>query len=384
MAISDVQAPRRSGLPGFVSAWWAGLDRVTLSTLSVLLLLGLVLQLAASPGATARIGIAEPFHFFERQMVFAPLVLIVALALSMLSTVGVRRLGMALAAAGLVAMAMLPLVGHTENGATRWMIVAGQSIQPSEFLKPGFVIVAAWLLTRDVTVRPGGRLKAIGLYAVIALLLYGQPDIGQMLLLGTALMVVLFVAGLGWVWVVAVALALPALGLFLYSTMPHVARRMDAFLGLATPLEQVEVARDAIQRGGLIGVGPGDGMLKRDLPDAHTDYIYAVAGEEFGLLAGLIIIGCFALLAVRSLGRIARADDRFTVCAASGLVALLTVQALVNIGVGSTLLPSKGMTLPFISAGGSSMLGTAITVGFLLALTRERADAQLAGFRQGH
>jgi cell division protein FtsW len=375
-AVPDRLLRRPNPFSEAIRRWWSEVDRLSILMVILLVLGGVVLQLAASPGVTHKLGMRDPFFFFTRHMQLLPFAVVLMLGLSVMSTTGVRRIALAGFCVSFVALLLLPLIGHTENGATRWLLIGGQSFQPSEVLKPTFVVFTAWMLSKSLD-RPGGRewIVILALLAVIALFLYRQPDIGQLILLTAIVLMMMFLAGMSWLWVSIISVVAPAAGYFFYRTVPHVKERINSFLGIGTEKksDQVLDAQAAIERGGVFGVGPVDAEVKRKISDAHTDYIVAVAAEEYGLIAGLLLIAVFAVLVLNSLRRAAKQEDTFTQIAASGLAGILGLQAFINIGVGLTIVPAKGMTLPFVSAGGSSMLATALTVGFLLALTRRRA-----------
>ena len=358
--------------------WWWTVDRWTIVALLVLISVGLMLTMAASPAVADRIG-TDSFHFIRRQFVFLVPSLAVMLGVSLMNPVQVRRLGVAVFAGSLVLLVAVLLFAHEVKGSTRWLTVAGISIQPSEFVKPAFAIVAAWMfsesrLNHDVP----GRAIASGLFVLTALLLLRQPDIGQTLILTAIWAVQFFLAGLPifLVVVLAAAGALGAVGA--YFVFPHVQSRVDRFLdpSAGDGAYQVTTALNALKSGGLFGRGPGEGRVKLVLPDAHTDFILAVAGEEFGILLCLLVVGLFAFIVLRGMSRMMREENLFVVLASAGLLVQFGLQATVNMASTLRLMPTKGMTLPFISYGGSSMLALALGMGMLLALTRKRYGAE--------
>ena len=355
--------------------WWWTVDRWTLLAVALLIALGGVLTLAASPAAADRLGL-ESFHFVKRQLVFAISTLALLGFASLLSPLGVRRLGLLGFPVMLVALGATAFAGVEVNGARRWLEVAGLVIQPSELVKPLLAVVVALLLAGRAGApgRSALATAAVPLALVLALL-FLQPDVGTAVLVATVWLTQVFVAGLSLAWVVALGLLGAAGAIVAYLALPHVASRIDRFLDPSTGDSfQIDTAREAFQHGGLLGRGPGEGVLKGILPDAHTDFIFAVAGEEFGLAAGLILLALFAFVVLRCLTRTLQMSNRFLVLAATGLIAQFGLQAVINVGVNLDLMPTKGMTLPFISYGGSSMLGMGLAIGMLLALTRERAD----------
>lgn len=359
-----------------LARWWWTVDRWLLLSLLTLLLIGLVLTFGASTPAAARLGLPA-FHFATRQAVFVLLALGLMLGLSFLPAQLVRRAALVLAGVALLMTAATLVSAEGFNGARRWLTVGGLSLQPSEFLKPLLVVGFAWLIAGQIaTPEFPGRLLALGLFGVAATLLLLQPDFGQTMLLAIALGLQFVLAGLPLPWMAGLGLGTAGLGIVGYLALPHVARRIDIFLDPSSgDTWQVDRALNAFRAGGLFGRGPGEGAVKKSLPEAHTDYIFAVAGEEFGALACLVILAMFAIIVLRSMLRLAEEEDPFTVLATSGLMALFGFQALINMAVNLALLPSKGMTLPFISYGGSSMLALGLTMGIVLALTRRNRFA---------
>ncbi|MGE0046231.1 MAG: FtsW/RodA/SpoVE family cell cycle protein [Hyphomonadaceae bacterium] len=356
-----------------------GLDRPLIAIVAILIAIGLILSLAASPGATAtRTESDNPFYFAIRQAGFAGAAALIIFAISALPLIVVRRASALLYLLSLVLVAIATFLSRDVQGAARWIDLGPISFQPSELLKPALVVVWAWMLSEHMK-RPAfpGHWVALGLYAPAALLLLAQPDVGQTALLGATLAVMLLLVGVSWRWLAGGAAAAAVLGAALYNFESHVRARIDAWLNPAAPSEQVGRALDAIASGGLFGRGPGEGIVKHTLPDAHSDFVYAVAAEEFGLLASVGIIVLFFAFAFRGLSRASRLIDPFAQLAAAGLVTLLTLQAVIHIAVNLSLIPAKGMTLPFISYGGSSMIGAAIAVGFVLALMKHRPGAYL-------
>lgn len=359
-----------------IALWWWSIDRTTLAAAAALLVAGLLLSLAASPAASERYG--EPdFYFFGRQCLFAALAFSVALAVSTLSPIGARRLA-ALGMAGcIIVLALTPLIGHEVGGARRWIRIAGFSLQASEFAKPALIAVTAWLLSRAVEAheRPAA-LAAAGVFALTALLTVSQPDIGQTALLTACFGAVVFAVGASWRWVLGLVCGGALAGAAAYIVFPHVRERVAGFINPTdADTYQIDLAHEAIARGGLFGAGPGEGVIKQTLPDAHTDFIFAVAAEEFGLIFALAVIAVFGLLTVRLFMRARRLADRESRAVVAGLAALIGVQAGVNIAMTLALTPPKGMTLPFISYGGSSLTAMGLVVGLALAHTRRRPGA---------
>lgn len=357
--------------------WWWSVDHASLIILAGLLTAGLVLVFAAGPGAAARLDISDSFHFPMRQLLFVPSALAVMLGVSMLTPLQARRLGAALFAMALISLFFALMFAPEIKGSKRWLPIGSFGFQPSELLKPGFVIVAAWMLAEGARNPkfPGAMLGTL-LYAVCAGSLALQPDFGQAALLTAVWIVMFFISGGAIIWLVAVAAIAAAVFTGGYFFSPHLARRIDGFLNpQAGDNYQIDKALEAIAHGG-IGPRPADAAaVKFSLPDAHTDFIFAVAAEEFGLVVCLIILGLFAAFVLRNYMKAATLKSVFAQCAVCGLSALIGLQSLINIGVNLRALPAKGMTLPFISYGGSSLIAASLTVGLILALTRRQERA---------
>ncbi|MGB3417923.1 MAG: putative lipid II flippase FtsW [Mesorhizobium sp.] len=364
------QASRLDTSP--VATWWWTVDRWFLAAFLSLMGLGIVLSFAASPAVALRIGL-DPFHFATRQIVFTIPALVVMLAVSFLESRYIRRLALVLLGIMLVLMVAVLYVGVEVKGARRWVSLAGLSIQPSEFLKPAFVIVCAWLFAEhrrqpDIP----GNLFAMILLAVVISLLVAQPDFGQtMLVLGTW-GVMFFMAGLSWIWIVMLGAAGVAGVFAAYTVFPHVAGRIDRFMTGEGDTYQVDMGREAIVNGGWFGVGPGEGTFKRVIPDSHADFVFSVAGEEFGIVLCFLIMSIFAFIVLRGLSTALKEQDDFSRYAVGGLVTVFGLQSAINMCVNLQLMPAKGMTLPFISYGGSSQIAIAISMGMVLALTRRK------------
>ncbi|SFJ37230.1 putative lipid II flippase FtsW [Aerobium aerolatum] len=356
---------------GPVANWWWTIDRWFFAAFLVLMGMGIVLSFAASPAVAERIGL-DSYHFVIRQMTFMVPAVIVMIGVSFLSARHVRRLALFMLAGALVLMFAALYFGVEIKGSRRWVHLAGISIQPSEYMKPAFVVICAWLFSEHTRQSEmPGNLFAMLLLGVVLALLIAQPDLGQTLLVLATWGVMFFMAGMPWFWIVVLGGAGISVGLVAYSAFPHVAGRIDRFLTGEGDTYQVDMGREALLRGGWLGQGPGEGTVKRILPDSHTDFVFAVAGEEFGLVVCLLIAGLFAFVVLRGLNKSLNETDDFARYAVGGLVVLFGLQSIINMGVNLNLLPAKGMTLPFVSYGGSSLIAMAISMGMLLALTRK-------------
>ncbi|BCH16007.1 MAG: putative lipid II flippase FtsW [Mesorhizobium sp.] len=357
-----------------VATWWWTIDRWFLAAFLSLMGLGIVLSFAASPAVAQRIGL-DSFHFATRQIIFTIPALGVMLAVSFLESRQIRRMALAMLCIMLVLMVAVLYIGVEVKGARRWVSLAGVSLQPSEFLKPAFVVICAWLFAEHKR-QPDipGNLFAMLLLALVISLLVAQPDFGQtMLVLGTW-GVMFFMAGLPWLWIIALGAAGVGGVFAAYAVFPHVAGRIDRFMTGEGDTFQVDMGRDALINGGWFGVGPGEGTVKRVIPDSHADFVYSVAGEEFGLIMCFFIMTIFAFIVLRGLGTALKEQDDFTRYAVGGLVTVFGLQSVINMAVNLQLMPAKGMTLPFISYGGSSQIAIAISMGMVLALTRKRPE----------
>ena len=367
--------PRSDRSP--LGVWWWTVDRWMLGVVALLIFIGVVISFSASPAAAMRMNIGDPFHFAVRQCVFAVGATIILLTVSMLDVKGVRRAAFFIWVVAIAVMIALPFIGHNAKGATRWIEFGGFTFQPSEYMKPALIILVAWMFAEGQKGQgvPGVSI-AFALYGVSVALLLIQPDVGQTVLITVAFGAAFWMAGVPMSWVMllgAVALAGLSSTYFLF---PHVQSRVDRFLSPdKADTHQVDAAAVAQAAGGLFGRGPGEGVMKRRVPDLHTDFAASVGAEEFGLVFLLLIIALFAFVVVRGLYRSMKLTDPFEQVAAAGLFVLVGQQAIINLAVNLNMMPTKGMTLPFISYGGSSMLAMGLTLGMALALTRRRPGA---------
>ncbi len=356
-----------------VARWWWTVDRPLFFALFALMCLGSVLVTAASPPVAERLDLPS-FYFVQRHQIFLLVAFVVMVVCSVLSVVWVRRLGMLGLAGSLFLMLLVPFMGMETKGAHRWINVLGMSVQPSEFMKPFMAIVMAWICAQkfERAYFPSYKM-AIALYLVVVALLAAQPDFGMIITVTAMWSIQFFMAGLPFLWVIVLMILAGGGVVLAYHVFPHVARRIDMFLDpTAGDNYQVSKSLEAFQSGGILGRGPGEGQVKHYLPDSHTDFVFSVAGEELGMIACILIAILFAFIVLRGLSRVWRDAELFVMLAVVGLVAQFGIQSIINMGVAVNLLPAKGMTLPFISYGGSSVVAIAIGMGMLLALTRKR------------
>lgn len=360
-----------------IGQWWWTIDRWTLAAIMILVFLGMLLILAASP-AVAEQHHWSSFHFVKKHFIFLLPTLSILLGTSFLSIKDIKLISILVLGLSFIGLLLTLVMGVEIKGATRWIDFGGVSLQPSEFAKPCFAIISAWFFAKqqDEPDYPG-NLYAIGLYAAFVGLLLLQPDLGMTVLVTTTWFAQFFLAGLPMIWIL-LAGGCGILSLFgAYLFFPHVTRRVDHFLN-PTPGDkfgdryQIHQSLEAFMNGGFFGQGPGEGTVKKYLPDAHADFIFAVAGEEFGIILCCLLVGLFAFVLLRSFGRLLDETNLFIVLAVTGLIVQFGLQAIINMASTLSLMPTKGMTLPFISYGGSSLLAQALGMGFVLALTRKR------------
>jgi cell division protein FtsW len=354
--------------------WWWTVDRWQIVALFLLMGMGAIFMLAASPAAADRIGLADPFQLARRHMIMIPLAVLLMLAMSVLSPRSVRRFAVVGLLATIALLVATLFIGQHIKGASRWIELGGFSLQPSEFAKPFFAVTAAWMFSmgRVEGGLPGASIATV-LYVVIAGLFLLQPDVGQTVVLTAVFGMQFFLAGLSLVWVGGIAISGIGLLVGTYFLFPHVAERVDSFLDPDSgDTYQIERSLEAFQNGGPWGRGPGEGTVKDQLPDSHSDFIFAVAGEEFGVVVCLFLVVLFAFVVLRGFAKLMGETSLFVLLAATGLLTQVGLQAFVNMASAMHLIPTKGMTLPFISYGGSSYLALAIAMGMVLALTRRR------------
>lgn len=377
----------------FLGAWWWTVDRTMLGCVLLLVVFGIALVATASPAVAHKIGVSD-YHFLKKHLIFMVPSVMMMIGVSMISPRYVWRLSSLVLLGGIVMMLLVPFMGDEIKGAKRWLSVMGFTIQPSEFLKPSFAVVAAWLIALQKKSEQSsahyygehskdgifyGYRFSIGLYVVLITLLLMQPDLGMSVVLTSVFAVQIFLAGLRFRYL-AVLLGLGGCGLTgAYFFFHHVRSRVDRFLNPESGDNyQVERSLEAIKQGGVLGTGPGQGSEKMHLPDAHADFIFSVLVEEMGAVFAFIMIGIFLFVLMRGFKRLQETQDVFSVLAAGGLLTMFGLQSIVHMGSAVNLLPAKGMTLPFISYGGSSMLSMSLGMGMVLALTRQKVRSSIA------
>ena len=353
--------------------WWWTIDHWTVAAVALLIGFGIMMTMAASPPVADRLNL-DSFHFVRRQLIFLPIAIIILISISLMSPRGILRFAIGLFVLSLILLIATFFVGLEIKGAKRWINFLELSLQPSEFIKPAFAVVTAWLFAmRSDTGAEIGRPAAIVLYGLVVSLLLLQPDFGMTVVVSAVWFTQFFLAGLPLIWVAGfVALGITgAVGA--YFLLPHVASRVDRFIDPSSgDSYQVMRSLEAFMNGGVFGRGPGEGSVKTVLPDAHTDFIFAVAAEEFGMIICLIVVGLFAFIVLRGFSRVIKETNFFILLAVTGLLVQFGLQSLINMASTLHLMPTKGMTLPFISYGGSSLVSIAVCIGMALSLTRRR------------
>lgn len=354
--------------------WWWEMDRVSVGIIVLIMLIGALAVTTASVAVRGTYDVG-PYYFAVRHYMFLLMALGVMLAMTMLRPAGVKRVGVVVLLLFYVGLILTFFIGVEVKGARRWIGIGGQTIQPTEFLKAGLIIVTAWLLSaEDMQARRRGFFASIGLMAAVGLPVIMQPNFGMALAMGTVWFAQVFLAGMPLLWMVPLIGAGVVVMIGSYLMLPHIRDRMERFLNPEhTDTYQIDQASEAIASGHIWGRGAGEGVVKQTLPDAHTDFIFAVLVEEFGIIVGLLTMALFLTLVMRGFRRVAATEDRFVVLAVGGLLTLVSLHVCVNIGVALHLVPTTGMTLPFISYGGSSTFAMALDFGLLLALLRKQS-----------
>ena len=359
--------------------WWWTVDRPMLGAIFLLMILGMMLVTTASPSVADRIGYGE-FHFVIRHVVFLVPAIALLLGLSLLTPKMIWRLATVILGCSIIGLILVLLTGTEVKGAQRWISLFGFSLQPSEFMKPSFAVLSAWFLSRSRE-QPGfpGHWIATGLFGIIVLLLALQPDIGMTVVTAAIFGAQICLAGFP-LWIIFCLLGLAGGGLFgAYFLFPHFQSRMDRFLDPASGDNyQVEKSLEAFRQGGLVGAGPGQGEIKLSIPDAHADFIYSVAAEEMGMIFALVILGIYVFIILRGLNRLLENNSLFAILATGGILTMFGLQSVIHMGSSVSILPAKGMTLPFISYGGSSLWAISLAMGMVLALTRRQPRTSVA------
>lgn len=361
-----------------IASWWWTVDRGLLAAIFILAVFGVALVTTASPSVAIRIG-ADHAHFIIRHILVIVPAIVMMLCISVLSHKTIRRLGTLLLGFSILCMILVLFVGTEIKGAQRWIPLPGLSLQPSELAKPAFAIVAGWLIAHQKTdPRFKGYIFSALLYFILVILLILQPDFGMTVVLTCMFAAQIFLAGFPFRYLTIFA-AIGVGGIFAaYFSLHHVRSRIDRFMNPESgDTYQVDKSLEAFANGGLLGTGPGQGTVKNTIPDAHADFIFSVAGEELGLLFALIIVALYAFILLRGFNRLMESRDMFVVLAVGGILSMIGLQALVHMGSALHLLPTKGMTLPFISYGGSSTLSVGISLGVVLGLTRRQVNSSI-------
>ncbi len=355
------------------TSWWWTVDKISLLAIFIIMAFGAIMVTTASPAVAERIGL-DGSYFIKRQLIFLVITLVVMLFFSFLNPIVIRRIATIGFAIGIILLVVVLIFSPETKGAKRWINLGGFSLQPSEFMKPFFIIVTAWMLAESKIKQGFKGLKiCTALYGLLAILLLLQPDVGMFVVISAVWAGQLFLSGIPLVYILIMAVLGIVSLLGAYLVFPHVSLRVNKFLGINSDDNyQVKKSLEAFNSGGITGRGPGEGVVKQHLPDSHTDFIFAVVGEELGAIVCIIIVCLFAFVIFRGFKKMLGEKDLFFVYAVSGLLMQFGVQAMINMGVALNLLPTKGMTLPFISYGGSSMIAIAVAMGMMLSLTRRR------------
>lgn len=358
----------------YIKWWWRSIDQQMIIALVILFVFSMMLVTTSGSAVANRIGLNE-YYFASRQLFYLTSAFLLIIFFSFLSRKWLKRFSILGFIGSILLLILVRFYGYEVKGATRWINILGLSIQPSEFVKPFFAVVAGWILSLKFEDEFPSFSICISLYSIVALLLIIQPDFGMLVMVTAVFGIQLFIAGIPIFWIILAAFMLVFGGTAAYFWLPHVTKRINSFLDPDSSSNyQVGKSIRAFEHGGLYGRGPGEGAVKQVLPDSHTDFIFAVAGEEFGAIICLIIVGIFAFIVIRSLLKLINEEDKFIQLAASGIISQIGLQAIINIGVTLNLLPTKGMTLPFISYGGSSTLAIAIATGMLLGFTKHKTS----------
>ncbi|WP_034459742.1 FtsW/RodA/SpoVE family cell cycle protein [Bartonella koehlerae] len=364
-----------------IANWWWTIDRSIFAACLILMGIGIMLSFAASPTIAKKIGIADSFYFVRWHIIFSIPAFFTMVTVSFFSLRNIRRLCALVLIITVVLMIATLFFGPEIKGARRWIPLFGFSVQASEFMKPAFVVMSAWLFSEQIRSRRiSGYMLATVLYTFCCVLLVLQPDIGQTFLISATWGGLFFVAGVS-LSIIVLFLILGFIGIVLaYLFLHHVRERINGFLTGEGDTFQVDVGREAILNGGWFGQGPGEGTVKRIIPDSHTDFVFSVAAEEYGIILCFFIMMLFCFIVMRSFYIALNTRDSFIRLGITGIAMMIGFQSAINMAVNLHLIPPKGMTLPFISYGGSSMVAIALSMGILLNLTRRWPEARLSAF----
>lgn len=358
----------------YITYWWRSIDQKIIAAIFLLFGFSMMLVTTSGPAIASRIGLDE-HHFVARQAIYLLTAAVTIITLSLLNKKWLKRTAIIGFLVSIILLILVKFYGYQTKGSMRWLNIGSFSLQPSEFIKPFFAVITGWLLSLKFDQDFPSFSICFLAYLVIAFLLVIQPDFGMFVMITAVFSLQLFVAGMPLFWIMLILVS-SGIGVMAgYFFLPHVAQRINSFLDPQIS-ENYQISKSilAFQQGGMYGRGPGEGAVKQVIPDSHSDFIFAVAGEEFGAMICLIIIGIFAFIVLRSLLKLVDEEDKFTQLAAIGITSQFGLQSIINIGVTLNLLPTKGMTLPFISYGGSSTIAISMAMGILLGLTRQRAS----------
>jgi|AP95_1055475.scaffolds.fasta_scaffold15094_2 cell division protein FtsW len=355
----------------FFYNWWRSIDRKIFITTIILIFIGCLISFGATPSIAIKYGL-EPYYFVKKHLIFTPVAFFFIFFTSLFSKVGIKRFFLFIFLISIFFIFYSFFIGIESKGSIRWVYFFGYSFQPSEFLKVSFIIICAWIFSSKNQLKViNNQIFSFILYLFVSGLILYQPDFSMFIIISSVYFGQLFINGLKWKWVIACSFFFSFVFFVTYFLLSNVKIRIDNFFDPSTGDNyQISKSLQAIKEGGLFGKGTGMGTVKDNLPDAHTDFIFSVIAEEFGLISCLFVIIFFIYLIFKIYKRVKNEKYLFVILSVSGLVIQLGSQIFVNIGSTIGLIPTTGTTLPFISYGGSSMISTALNIGVILALTR--------------